>query len=290
MQKRTMENKKRKYIKKLIKSANFRKKEGLYVLEGPKMVSEAPINIVEEIFVTRKMLSSSNFDHCRALVKKKGYTLVSDSEMNEISDLISPQGIMALLRTRQNDDINFFLSEERQYSKKLSLGPPLLFLLDTLQDPGNLGTLLRSAESAGMTGVISSVETVDFYSPKVVRASMGSILRLPLFCGDFPEEFILNLSAYFKKDWKDFRVFAATLKGEKSYTDVDFTGASAIILGNESQGIKRQLINIADDEIYIPMSGASESLNAAVAGSVIGFEAKRQRDLRFGLVDSKKDN
>ena len=149
---------------------------------------------------------------------------------------------------------------------------PLIMVLDGLQDPGNVGTILRTAEAAGVTGVLSSRDTVDFYSPKVVRSTMGGIFRVPHLAVEDLGKAILQLQS------EGVRVYASVLAEESvSYVEADFTGASAIVVGNEGAGIRDRIAGLCDRAVRIPMFGEVESLNAGVAAGILLFEAARQR-------------
>lgn len=274
-----MESRKKKLIKELIKKPSVRNKVGLYVTEGPKIAAEVDESMVEEIFITENLLKSPNFTQCKDLVLKKGYTLISESEMREISDLVTPQGILMILRKKQIQGLELFALREREYAENYAPWPPLLLILETLQDPGNLGTLLRSAESSGVTGVIADENTVDLYSPKVVRATMGTIFRIPYLTVSNLWDTVSYISQGQMKTWGHVHFYAATVKGTIKYTDADFKTGCALILGNESKGLSREILELADDRIYIPMRGKTESLNVSVAAAVLGFEALRQRSI-----------
>ena len=144
-------------------------------------------------------------------------------------------------------------------------------VLEHLQDPGNLGTIVRAGEGAGVTGIIMDSSTADIYNPKVIRSTMGSILRVPFV-------YVEDLdSALAKLKSKKIRMFAAHLDGKNSYDQEDYKDDSAFLIGNEASGLKEETAQKADIWVRIPMCGRVESLNAAVASSVLMFEAARQR-------------
>jgi RNA methyltransferase, TrmH family len=148
--------------------------------------------------------------------------------------------------------------------------PTLILILDSIRDPGNLGTILRTAAAAGVAGVWLGPGCVDAYNPKVVRSSMGALLRLPLAGGSWPE-----IAASAEK----LTVYLAAADGERVYTAVDWTEPAALIIGSEASGAGRQAHQLAHERISIPIKRHTESLNAAVAGAVILFEAVRQRSV-----------
>lgn len=149
---------------------------------------------------------------------------------------------------------------------------PLLVLLEDLQDPGNLGTILRTGEGAGITGVIMSKKTVDIYNPKTIRSTMGSIYRVPFLYVEDMEGTIRILRE------KGIRVYAAHLRGQDYYSGFSFVEGTAFLIGNEGNGLRRETADLADCYLKIPMEGQVESLNAAIAASLLVYEAHRQRN------------
>ena len=144
-------------------------------------------------------------------------------------------------------------------------------VLETIQDPGNLGTMLRAGEGAGLTGIIADRGTADIYNPKVIRSTMGSIFRIPVVYTDDLREAVREMKR------TGVRVFAAHLKGERNYDKENYLGPSAFLIGNEAAGLTEETASLADALVKIPMLGAVESLNAAVAASVLMYELSRQR-------------
>lgn len=193
-------------------------------------------------------------------LEKTGYEVVSDSVFNKISDTITPQGILCVV-------------EQFHYNMKeiLQKENPLLLVLENIQDPGNLGTMLRTAEGAGVDALIMSRDTVDIYNPKIIRATMGSIYRMP-FC--YVEDLHEALGELKKAG---VHTYAAHLKGTQLHTEQDYSGKTAFLIGNEGNGLREETAALTDTYIRIPMEGKVESLNAAVAAAVLMYEAKRQR-------------
>ena len=178
-----------------------------------------------------------------------------------MSDTQSPQGILCVVRQRRYALENMLKGDR----------PPLFLVLENLQDPGNLGTVLRSGEAAGADGIVMSRDTVDIYNPKVIRATMGSVYRMPFCYVEDLEDAIGQMKQ------AGTEVFAAHLEGKKSYDQCDYRKASAFLIGNEGNGLTERVSQLADVRIRIPMEGKVESLNAAVAASLLAFEAARQR-------------
>lgn len=188
------------------------------------------------------------------------HEVVEDSVFRVMSDTQTPQGILSILR-------------QQHYSLEelLKASAPLFLVLENLQDPGNLGTILRTAEGAGVTGVLLSRESVDIYNPKVVRSTMGSIFRVPFLYAEDLRETLRVLKSH------GIQSFAAHLEGKKNYDQQDYRSGTAFLIGNESSGLSEELAACGDTYIRIPMEGQLESLNAAVAAAVLVYEAYRQR-------------
>lgn len=261
-----MDGRNRKFILDLQKRREARRESGLFVVDGPRMAAEIPPDLVEEVYVTNDFLASSNAGMCRELLSSTGFITVKESEMRQMSDTVNPQGILALVRQKKQKGL-------RSLFEGISDGKePLLMILETVQDPGNMGTILRAAEAAGVSGIIMNSESVDIYSPKVVRSTMGALFRVPcVVAGDLIKAVDIIINEY------NIHTYAAHLKGACDYCSVDYKAASAIMIGNEAHGLSDELAEHAEKAIIIPMCGKTESLNAAMAASVIAFEAARQR-------------
>ena len=148
---------------------------------------------------------------------------------------------------------------------------PHLVVLDNLQDPGNLGTIFRTAEAAGVTGILLSKDCVDVYNPKVIRSTMGAVFRMPfLYVEDLPEK-IKELQK------ENIKTYAAHLRGENAYDEEDYTTGCAFLIGNESKGLSEQITAMADCLVKIPMEGQLESLNAAVSAALLMYESRKNK-------------
>ncbi len=251
-----------KYVIELQKKSRKRDQEGLFVAEGVRMAAELPKERIQKVYVSQSFL-----EHEENLPLLKGidrYEVVSDQVFSAMSDTQAPQGILALVRQFQYT-IDDLLTEKS--------GPAHLMILENLQDPGNLGTILRAGEGAGITGLIMNRDTVDIYNPKVIRSTMGSVFRVPFFYTDDLPYTVEEL----KK--RGVRLFAAHLKGRNNYDEEDYTGNTGFFIGNEGKGLTEALSESADVWVKIPMAGKVESLNAAVAASILMFETARQRRL-----------
>ncbi|HIT65026.1 MAG TPA: RNA methyltransferase [Candidatus Ventrimonas merdavium] len=256
-------NKQVKYVSSLVKKARARREEDLFVAEGLRMCQEIPPERLAALYLSE---SVSRTPEGRELAGRTSRVeVVSDEVFRALSDTQSPQGILALVRQYH------YTLEDAARTSRDGGGPALIMVLERLQDPGNLGTILRAGEGAGVTGVLMDRETADIYNPKVIRSTMGSILRVP-FC--YTEDLHRDLAALKEKG---VTLFAAHLEGKRSYDQEDYTGDTAFLIGNEANGLSDGTARLADTYIRIPMEGAVESLNAAVASAVLMFEAARQR-------------
>jgi TrmH family RNA methyltransferase len=177
-----------------------------------------------------------------------------------MSDTRTPQGILSVVEM-----------PEYQLEQMLAQEHTLLLILEDIQDPGNLGTMLRTGEGAGVTGVIASGGTVDLYNPKTIRSTMGSIYRVPYLAAEDLEGMIRRI-----KD-KGVALYAAHLQGSVSYETPDYTTACGFLIGNEGNGLTEKTARLADTYVRIPMAGKVESLNAAVSASLLMYECNRQR-------------
>lgn len=258
-------NKKVKSIVQLNKKASQRRKEDVFIAEGIKMFLEAPESCIREVYVTDSFLKSPAGNEAASAVEKKlkkcGYETVGTEVFSKMSDTQTPQGILCVLK-------QFHYSLPDMLKGKEA---PLFLILEALQDPGNLGTIMRAGEGAGVAGVIMSRDTVDIYNPKTIRSTMGSIYRVPFFYA----ENILEAAKELKKN--GIGIYAAHLKGEQSYCECDYKKGTAFLIGNEGNGLSEELAGTADAYIKIPMKGQVESLNAAVSASLLMYEAVRQR-------------
>ena len=251
-------NKTVKEVISLIQKAKIRRQEGLFVAEGVKMFREAPVQKIRKVFVSQRV-EKDLLKRCGDKLRQTGYEVVADAVFDKMSDTKTPQGILTVIEQLQYDWKEFL--KER----------PMLLLVEDIQDPGNLGTMFRAGEAAGVSGIILSKDTVDIYNPKTIRSTMGSVYRVPFIYTDDLGEVIRSLRQ------KQIAVYAAHLEGEKYYDEYVYEGGCAFLIGNEGNGLKEETAKLADSYLKIPMEGKVESLNAAVAASVLLYEAYRQR-------------
>ena len=261
-----------KELARLMKKRRARDEAGVFLVEGPRMAGELLADTewrgrIEKVWMSESYArryeggadtgekTSSLLDGCRT-------ELLSDPVFAHISDTKTPQGILAVVRRREYS-MRDILGEDP--------GKALVAVLDNLQDPGNMGTIFRTAEAAGATGILMSSDCVDIYNPKVVRSTMGALLRMPFLCADDLPAAIEDL----KK--AGIRAYAAHLEGRNFYDREDYRAGTAFLIGNEGNGLRERTARSADCMIRIPMEGKAESLNAAVAASILMYEASRQR-------------
>lgn len=259
----------------LQKKSKVRREENCFVVEGIKMVLEAPPKRLKAIYMSE---SFEKDEKQRKAVESKAKAagcfleVLGDKVFKEASDTMTPQGVMAVVAMNVFDwkDLVFGKDAERP-EPGAGKGGGLFLILESLQDPGNLGTILRTGEGAGINGVILNRTSADPYMPKVIRSTMGSIYRVPVAVAEDLEAVVSALRA------SGVRVFAAHLKGKKSYFEQDYLTGTCFMIGNEANGLSEALAKMATDYIRIPMSGQVESLNAGVAAALLMYEAKRQR-------------
>lgn len=259
-------NQQMKQLSALVKKSKERKEKKLFVVEGTKMVAEAPKSWLRAVYVSesyegnvenRQLLDSIRKD---AATFGYHYDVVADSVFKAVSDTQTPQGIMALV-TMPEYALEQLLDGDRTH----------LLVLESIQDPGNLGTMVRTGEGAGITGIIMNKTTVDLFNPKTIRSTMGSIYRVPFYITE-------NLSQTLE-DLREQKVslYAAHLKGQNSYDAENYQQACGFLIGNEGNGLSDEIANLADTYIRIPMEGQVESLNAAISATLLMYEANRQR-------------
>lgn len=243
----------------LQKKSKVRNEQGVFLVEGVKMYQEIPQEQLVKVYVSETFADKQK-EEINRLKDRRKLEYLSDHVFQYVSDTKTPQGILCVVRqsTYCLEDI---LEAEDAH----------LLVLDNLQDPGNLGTILRTAEGAGVTGIIISKESVDIYNPKVIRSTMGSIYRVPFVYVEDLKEAIAKVKAH------GIFTYAAHLDGKNSYDKEDYTKKTAFLIGNEGNGLRKEIADLADTWIRIPMKGQVESLNAAIATSVLMFETARQR-------------
>ena len=241
----------------LQKKSKARNEEKVFVVEGLRMFVEVPKERVEKVYVSETFYNKKKQELNWEEVPLE---ILSDSVFKHVSDTQTPQGVMCIVK-QKNQDLDSLLDIEN----------PHFMVLDNLQDPGNMGTSIRTAEGACVDAVFMSRDCVDIYNPKTIRSTMGSIYRMPFI---YIEEIVPLLEEFRKKGIKSY---AAHLDGKNSYDQEDYRAGTAILIGNEGNGLRDEVAEKADIWVRIPMEGQVESLNAAIAASVLMFEVARQR-------------
>lgn len=242
-----------------LKSKKGREKEQRFLIEGTKLIAEAIKGnyhiddiIIEEdseqLEVVQKLLKDNEFN--------PPITMVSKQVVNKLTDTETPQGVFAVLK-------------KKEISLNNILRKQFLLLLDGIQDPGNLGTIIRSADASGVEAIILGKGTVDLYNSKVVRSAMGSIFHLTIIEAEL-DDLIPMLQQ------QQFRIFGSSPYADDSYFDIDLTGKSAILIGNEAKGLAKARMETVDQMVNIPIKGGAESLNVAVATALLLYERVRQ--------------
>ena len=245
----SLNNRMVKEVRELVRKGRTRKERGLFVAEGERLCLEIPEGRLERLFV-------SEHYHGRLPALEAPAVTVSEEVMASMSDTKTAQGVLAIVREKLYDNFSgdFFL------------------ILENIQDPGNLGTMFRTAEAAGVSGILMSGGCVDVFSPKVVRSAMGSVFRVPFRITEDLGEELDRLRT------RGVRLFAAHLDGKRRHFEASFRGPSGILIGNEANGLCRETAACADELLRIPMHGKTESLNASQAAAVLLYEVLRQRE------------
>lgn len=259
-------NQQLKQVSALQKKAKERREKKAFVVEGPKMVLEAPAEWLKAVYVSE---SYENNPENRTALRELGekckknqaaFEIVADSVFKNVSDTQTPQGIMAVV-TMPEYHLEQLLRGEKTH----------LLILESIQDPGNLGTMIRTGEGAGISGIIMNKTTVDLFNPKTIRSTMGSIYRVPFLVTEDLADTMHKLKE------NGVSLYAAHLKGQHSYDEENYTKACGFLIGNEGNGLSDEIADLADTYIRIPMEGRVESLNAAISATLLMYEANRQR-------------
>lgn len=244
-----------KQLAQFIKKSKARTEQGVYVVEGVKMFQEAPRDEIVKVYISEELYQKGTIS-----LDGLPYEVLKKEVFDHVADTKTPQGVLCVLKQK-----------EYTLEALLQAETPLLLVLENLQDPGNLGTMMRTAEGAGVTGVILSRGCVDMYNPKTIRSTMGSVYRVPfLYTDDLPE--MLD-----RLHENGITTYAAHLKGTGFYDEESYTEPTAFLIGNEGNGLSDEIAGKASRYLKIPMEGQLESLNAAVAAAILMYEASRQR-------------
>ena len=255
-------------IKRLVnlkKKRKLRDEESVFLVEGIRMFREVPLDKLKEVYVSESFYKKEK-DTVKEVLKDSKVRVeeLTDTVFAHASDTKTPQGILCVVE-QMNHEINELTSAKC----------PLIMVLDHLQDPGNLGTMIRTGEGAGITGVIMNNQTVDIFNPKTIRATMGSIFRVPFV-------YVPDLAPVLEQmHAKGIYTYAAHLKGQEYYDSFSFREPTAFLIGNEGNGLSKEISDQAGQYLKIPMEGRVESLNASIAAALLMYEAHRQRSARL---------
>lgn len=255
-----------KQVSALLKKAKERREKKAFVVEGTKMTAEAPAEYIKAVYIAEGYQKNPENQQLIQRLKKNCekfgalFEVVSDSVYKSISDTQTPQGIMAVVAMPEYH-LEDLLKGEKTH----------LLILESIQDPGNLGTMVRTGEGAGITGVLMNKTTVDLFNPKTIRSTMGSIYRIPFFVAEDLKDTLQQLKKM------GVCLYAAHLNGTHFYTEENYTKACGFLVGNEGNGLSDEIAEMADTCIKIPMEGEVESLNAGISAALLMYEANRQR-------------
>ncbi|MCP4139631.1 MAG: RNA methyltransferase [Chloroflexi bacterium] len=249
------QNPKLKLIRALQGRAKVRRKENAFLVEGVRLFEEAVAANWEVRFVLYDRTLSERGKELIQSLEDVETEEVDSALLKSVSDTEASQGILAVLDHTLLPILD---------------SPDFLLILDQIRDPGNLGTLIRTASAAGVDAVILPPNTADAFSPKVIRSGMGGHFRMPIISMGWDE---------IKDKVQGLTVLLAEMEGDVLYTEANLNQACALIIGGEADGASESARELADAEIYIPMKDKTESLNAAVAGAILLFEVVKQRGL-----------
>lgn len=256
-------NKVIKEIKSLYKKKS-RWNEKSFFIEGIRAVEQCILakGNIKYIVYSQKVFSTDYGNELIDSIMKKEYKTyqISDELFKEIGDTENPQGILAVVGFEEYELKDVILEEKN-----------FIIILDRVQDPGNMGTIIRTADAFGANAIIITGGCVDIYNPKVVRSTMGSIFQIPTVHIEDISQVIANLKN------KDIKIISTSLEAENYCYNIDFKGDCALVIGNEATGISQEVVVNSDYLTKIPMTGEAESLNAAIASGVIMYEVLRQR-------------
>ena len=248
-----------KHIKKL-KDKKYRDENNEYIIEGVKLIEEA----VQEKAKIKKVIICDDTTRTYEIptnvmleIAKYECVYVTDKIFSSITQVTNPQGIMAIIeKNTENQEIDY--SED------------IIVALDNVQDPGNLGTILRTVDSIGLKQIIVTKDTVDAFNSKVVRSTMGAIFRVKIIETSDLVQSIKEMRKH------HFKLMVTSLQTDNSIYDIEFN-KKIIVIGNESNGVSKEIQDMADEKAKIPMLGKTESLNASVAAGIVMYEYVRQK-------------
>lgn len=247
-----------KHIRKL-KEKKYRDEYGEYIVEGIKLINEAieEKQNVKTIIVCDNCNKEALNQNSMYEVAKLDCIYVDEKVFNTITEVKNPQGILAVV-------------EKQNKEKQINFNEDIIVVLDDIQDPGNLGTILRTVDSVGLSQIIVSKKSGDVYNSKVVRSTMGAIFRVNVIESENLKDTIKEIKKH------KFNVISTSLDTDKSLYDINLN-KTVIVIGNEANGVSKEIQELSDIKIKIPMFGKTESLNASVATGIVLYEYVRQK-------------
>lgn len=267
-----------------LKEKKFRDLENAYIIEGIKLVKEAIAENadIKQIIMCEDFTDNIELDKDTLYeIAKYDVTYVTRNVINSITDVKTPQGIIAVIGKKFNNKtnsenmsemalVNSDTSTSNLAENQVDYSQDIIIALDDIQDPGNLGTILRTVDSANLKQIILSKNSADPYNPKVVRSTMGAIFRVNIIETE-------NLKQELQKSQEHgFKVMVTSLDTQNSVYDVNYN-KKVIVIGNEANGVSKEIQDIADEKVRIPMLGKTESLNASVAAGIMIYEYVRRK-------------
>lgn len=248
-----------KSIRKL-KEKKFRDLSNEYIVEGIKLIEEA---IEEDVKIKKIVVCEECIkDNCLEQnflykIAKYDCIYVSKKIFSLLTDVVNPQGMLAVIEKTSSED-------------KIKYTEDIIVVLDGIQDPGNLGTILRTVDSVNLSQIILSKTSVDAYNPKVVRSTMGAIFRVNIIESENLVETLKNMKKH------KFKIVATSLSGTENIYNMNYD-KKVIVIGNEAKGVSKEILDVADMKVKIPMLGKTESLNASIATGVMLYEYVRRK-------------
>jgi len=257
-----------------LKTKKERAAQGKFAIEGLRLCEEAAASswTIELALFTRPFGEKNRENALLKRLHSSGVEsiVVKTQDLARLSDTVTAQGIVCVVKTKQRSLDDLWTKDRLSASKS-----QMVLALDGISDPGNVGTLIRTGDAFGATAVLLSLDTVELYSPKVIRSTMGSVFHLPVFDEINLEKIIPQM----KKT--GFRILGTHVTQGKSADQVRPSRKTCLLIGSEAEGLSRSLIELSDEVVHIPSPGKAESLNVAVAGGILLYEiTKRQKHNR----------
>ncbi len=258
---KSKDNSKIKYIRSL-STKKKRDEENVFIVEGIKFVNEAineKANIIYLLF-SESSLNKTDINELYNFSLKSGIDnyVCDDNIFNSISDTINAQGVIAVVEKKKHEENNLLKNCR------------FIVMCDRIQDPGNLGTIIRTSDAFGPAAVILNKGCVDIYNPKVVRATAGAIFRVPFVYIDSDIEFIATLNNH------GYKIISTVVDSDNSFDDIDEENKICVVIGNEGQGVSREIVESSHMNITIRMPGRAESLNASIAAGICIYEIRKK--------------